>query len=191
MSITERHRYCMGKIRIAFSPDISEGTVQNFMRDDGNQTAFTSLFNGEGPSKLFVHYQAGESGDSAEWSPETAEPELFFSHGLNAHLASRTCIFIRTTDKPIDTSKQSDDSLLFCELTSDALRSIESTLLVGSKPMFEACESWGQANIEQKEEYMAELDGFLKSLQEVNLIFYSRYRCVKYVINLFSCFGRH
>ena len=102
--------------------------------------------------------QPGDNGETGEWSPETSEPELFISNGLTAQMDQRCCVFIRT-DKPLDTAKQSDSSLLFIELTGDALRSIESTLLVGSKPMFEGCEDWGLASDEQKTEYIGEMEG--------------------------------
>jgi|MDSY01.1.fsa_nt_gb hypothetical protein len=157
----------MAKIRLAFEPDVNEAVVQSFMRLDSTRDAFESLFQRDGSSKLFVHFQPGDTSETGAWSPETSEPELFISNGLTAQTSQRCCVFIRT-DKPLDTAKQSDASLLFIELAGDALRSIESALLIGSKPMFEGCEDWGLASEEQKSEYIVEMGGFVNSIQEVS-----------------------
>ena len=47
----------MLKIRQAFHPDVDESVVQSFMRLDSTRDAFESLFQKEGTSKLFIHYQ--------------------------------------------------------------------------------------------------------------------------------------
>jgi hypothetical protein len=47
----------MLKIRQAFHPDVDESVVQSFMRLDSTRDAFESLFQKDGTSKLFIHYQ--------------------------------------------------------------------------------------------------------------------------------------
>jgi hypothetical protein len=47
MALTERHRWCAGKIFEAFSPELDDETIQGFIRQDTNYQQFFSFFKGE------------------------------------------------------------------------------------------------------------------------------------------------
>jgi hypothetical protein len=70
MSLTERHRWCLGKILEAFSPELSAEQVQSFMRQESTIQKFSSFFRGEGAGRLFIFYQsdAGEGEVSSIFS---------------------------------------------------------------------------------------------------------------------------
>ena len=57
MSITERHRWCMGKMLEAFVPELTQEAVQAFVRQDVNLQKFNQFFKGDGSGRLFVMYQ--------------------------------------------------------------------------------------------------------------------------------------
>lgn len=57
MSLTERHRWCAGKILEAFQPELTSETVQQFIRQDATLQKFTQFFRGEASGRLFVFYQ--------------------------------------------------------------------------------------------------------------------------------------
>ena len=58
MALTERHRWCVGKIVETFKPEIDTETVQNFIRNDKILSKFTTFFRGESAGRMFVFYQS-------------------------------------------------------------------------------------------------------------------------------------
>ena len=56
---TPRHKWCQSKIQDAFSPGLSEDTLERFMRHKPNLETFNTFFGGAGPNKLFLFYQVG------------------------------------------------------------------------------------------------------------------------------------
>lgn len=65
MSLTERHRWCMGKIAETFGAELEKEVLEGFMRQDAVLQKFSSFFRGEISGRLFVSYQ-----------PEMAEGEV-------------------------------------------------------------------------------------------------------------------
>jgi len=63
MSLTERHRWCIGKIVETYAPEVESESAQLWMRQEANLQRFTSFFRGEGSGRLFVFYQAEEKKD--------------------------------------------------------------------------------------------------------------------------------
>lgn len=62
MSLTDRHRWIIGKILEAFAPELDSETVNAFVRQDSIVQRFTSFFRGEGPQqRLFVFFQSESS----------------------------------------------------------------------------------------------------------------------------------
>ncbi len=57
MSLTERHRWCAGKILEAFAPELASEQVHQFIRIDAVVQKFSQLFRGEGSGRLFIFYQ--------------------------------------------------------------------------------------------------------------------------------------
>ena len=72
MSITDRHRWCMGKIIETFGSALDNEAVQSFMRQEAVLNKFTTFFKGETSGRLFVFYQE-----------EVADGEVRFQQLLN------------------------------------------------------------------------------------------------------------
>ena len=67
MSLTERHRWCMGKIVETFGSELDKEVLEGWMRTDTVLSKFSSFFRGESSGRLFVFYQ-----------PETVDGEVRF-----------------------------------------------------------------------------------------------------------------
>jgi len=65
MSLTERHRWCMGKIVETFGTELDKEVLEGWMRTDAVLSKFSSFFRGESSGRLFVFYQ-----------PETVDGEV-------------------------------------------------------------------------------------------------------------------
>ena len=57
MALSERHRWCIDKIREAFGDELNSEAVNTFMRQEAVLTKFTQFFAGESSGRLFVFYQ--------------------------------------------------------------------------------------------------------------------------------------
>lgn len=57
MSLTERHRWCAGKILETFGPELTSEAVQQFIRVESVLQKFTQFFRGEGSGRIFISYQ--------------------------------------------------------------------------------------------------------------------------------------
>lgn len=57
MALTERHRWCIEKIREAFGDELNSEAVNTFMRQEAVTTKFAQFFAGESSGRLFVFYQ--------------------------------------------------------------------------------------------------------------------------------------
>ena len=57
MSLTERHRWCAGKILETFAPELTSEAVQQFIRVEAVLQKFTLFFRGEGSGRIFISYQ--------------------------------------------------------------------------------------------------------------------------------------
>jgi hypothetical protein len=157
MALSTRHRWCISKIVEAFAPTLDESAVQAFIRDPANLSKFNSFFAGEGSSNLFIFYQVSvlaapttgvdrhrvsvqgqdtSTEEETDWSAASSPPVLFISEGNVTGLASKACVFVRNSNKPIDTATQSDTTVLCCELAGSALQSIETFLSAGTSREF-------------------------------------------------------
>ena len=65
MALTERHRWCMGKVLETFGSELEKEALEAFMRQEAVLQKFSSFFRGETSGRLFVFYQ-----------PETLEGEV-------------------------------------------------------------------------------------------------------------------
>ena len=55
--LTPRHKWCQTKIQDAFSPGLSDDTLERFMRNKANTEQFNAFFDGRQGPKLFIFYQ--------------------------------------------------------------------------------------------------------------------------------------
>ena len=55
--LTPRHKWCQTKIQDAFSPGLSDDTLERFMRNKANTEEFNAFFDGRKGPKLFIFYQ--------------------------------------------------------------------------------------------------------------------------------------
>lgn len=109
----------------------------------------------------------GADQEEVEWNQEPTSRELFVSQGTTTPLMSKACVFVRNSTKPIDLSVQSDSTLLFCELASSALHSVEAIIGSGYRPFFHSSGEWGRADEEQKGDFTNEMEHFISNVVEV------------------------
>ena len=57
MALSERHRWCIGKIVEAFGDELNSEAVNVFMRQEAVASKFAQFFAGEASGCLFVFYQ--------------------------------------------------------------------------------------------------------------------------------------
>lgn len=65
MALTERHRWCMGKVLETYGSELDKEVLEGFVRQEAVLQKFSSFFRGETSGRLFVFYQ-----------PEAAEGEV-------------------------------------------------------------------------------------------------------------------
>ncbi|CAM9192009.1 unnamed protein product [Choristocarpus tenellus] len=164
MALTARHRWCMSKLVEAFGEDVDASKSQAFMRKDENLTRFNSLFHGEGPKRLFVYHQPGDSTSEGE----VGESHLFVTDGASELLSSKCCFFLRNVKEghSLDTSSAGDQNLLFGEVSGSALAGIEAALSRFLKPLLKESDGWGKTDSEQKVDFLGETDHFIHALKE-------------------------
>jgi hypothetical protein len=80
MSLSVRHRWCMDKVLEAFSPELTNESVQQFIRQDTNLQRFNAFFKGDGSGRLFVFFQ-----------PEMNEDEVCM---CVSHLFRAVCLLL-------------------------------------------------------------------------------------------------
>ena len=80
--LTPRHKWCQTKIQDAFSPGLSDDTLERFMRNKANTEQFNAFFDGRQGPKLFIFYQVRFF--FAMWDPCGA--------GGCAHAGERRCM---------------------------------------------------------------------------------------------------
>jgi hypothetical protein len=56
-TMTERHRWCLAKIRETFEPELKLETANQFMRQEAVLQTFSAFFKGESSGRLFVFFQ--------------------------------------------------------------------------------------------------------------------------------------
>jgi len=167
MALTERHRWCSGKILEAFAPELDSETVQGFIRNEANLQKFTALFRGEGAGRLFVFYQP-ESQTGETWIENAGPKVLSISDGSSGVMTYKCCYFIRNVPSGValDLSKSGESDLLFGELGSSALGTIEAILSQSYRPMLDSYDNWGKVDEEQKNDFISEIGSFITNINE-------------------------
>lgn len=167
MSLSERHRWCMTKIRDTFSPELSNETINSFMRNESNLQTFNSFFKCEGPGRIFILFQP-ELVEGESWSENKGIKQLTLSDGYSGMMTHKCCYFLRNvaTGSVIDVSKSGDTDILFGEIGASALGTIEAILSQSYKPMLENYDNWGKVDDEQRREFMNEMGSFINNINE-------------------------
>eukprot|EP01040_Poterioochromonas_malhamensis_P004773 gene4773-5123_t len=168
MSLTERHRWCMNKILEAFGPELTQEAVQAFMRNDANLQRFTNFFKGDSSGRLFVFYQAEGSEAEGSWSETQAAKNLVISDGTTGLMSQKCCYFIRNVGSGValDGAKSGDADLLFGELGSSPLSTIEALLSQSYRPLIDIYDNWGKVDEEQKNDFVGEMNSFITNINE-------------------------
>ncbi|CAM9799127.1 unnamed protein product [Ectocarpus fasciculatus] len=166
MSLTERHRWCAKKILEAFAPELDVEVSQSFIRQDSNLQRFSAFFRGEGSGRLFIFYQAVAQGES--WAESTGPKELSISDGNAGSMSDKCCYFVRNVQPGVslDTTKSGDSDLLFGELGTSALGTIEAILSQTYRPMLDSYDNWGKVDEEQKNDFISEIGSFINNINE-------------------------
>jgi dynein heavy chain len=137
------------------------------MRQDSNLSKFTSLFKGEGVNRLFVFFQA-ESSNAETWIENTGPKVLSISDGSLGSMTNKCCYFVRNfpAGVSLDLSKSGESDLLFGELGSSALGTIEAILSQSYRPMLDSYDNWGKVDEEQKTDFISEIGSFITNINE-------------------------
>lgn len=165
MSISDRHRWCMSKMIEAFAPELSAEAVQAFTRQDTNLQKFNSFFRGEGPGRLFILFQPA---DGETWTENAGPKQISISDGNIGLMTHKCCYFIRNVapGAPVDPTKSGDSDLLFGELGTSALGSIEAILSQSYRPMLNSYDNWGKVDEEQRSDFISEMGSFITNINE-------------------------
>lgn len=83
-------------------------------------------------------------------------------------MTHKCCYFIRNVPAgvPIDVLKSGDTDLLFGELGSSALASIEAILSQSYRPMLDSYDNWGKVDDEQRDDFIIEMSSFITNINE-------------------------
>lgn len=167
MSLSERHRWCVSKMLEAFGPELTSEVAQGFIRQDVNLQAFNTFFKGDGSGRMFIFYQP-EISEGESWTEDAGPKQLTLSDGNTGVMMHKCCYFIRNVPNGIalDITKSGDSDLLFGELGSSALGTIESILSQSYRPMLDQYESWGKVDDEQKNDFISEIGSFITNINE-------------------------
>lgn len=83
-------------------------------------------------------------------------------------MTHKCCYFIRNvaTGAAVDPSKSGDAELLFGELGTSALGSIEAILSQSYRPMLDSYDNWGKVDEEQRSDFISEMGSFITNINE-------------------------
>ena len=95
MALTERHRWCMGKVLETYGSELDKEVLEGFVRQEAVLQKFSSFFRGETSGRLFVFYQP-EAAEGEVRLVSFREERLYF--GL--HFLTRT-VFLSPGTTPI------------------------------------------------------------------------------------------
>lgn len=167
MVYTERHRWCAGKIQECFGAEVSADAAQLFVRGEESHSKFLSLFKGSDTNvgRLFVFFQPAERSAAAEGE---SSKQLVLSDGNNVLMESKCCYFVRNVvaGSVMDLTKSGDSDLLYGELGTSALGTIEAILSQSYLPMLTSYDNWGKADEEQKKDFVSEFSAFITNINE-------------------------
>jgi len=91
MALTLRHRWCLEKIAQCFEDEgLDDILVQGFIRKPDVMMKLNTLFSGNGPSSLFVHYQNQSTCHTADIDQlDISKRELFVSYGDSVYMMTK------------------------------------------------------------------------------------------------------
>ena len=166
MSITDKHRWCISKILETFDGILDADTCQLFMRQEANLNKFSSFFRGDGSGCLFVFYQPVDNGEFS--TDEPGPPILSVTTGTDGVMASKCCYFVRNAPpgQQLDLTKGGENDLLYGELGSSALGSIEALLSQSYRPSIDSYDAWGKVDEEQKVDFVNEIGSFINNIND-------------------------
>ena len=101
------------------------------------------------------------------WEP-SGQKVLSLSDGTTGLMTSKCCYFIRNIPPgvPLDLTKSGEADLLYGELGSSALGTIEAILSQTYRPVLETYDQWGKVDETQKNEFISEVKSFIGNINE-------------------------
>lgn len=165
MVFSERHRWCASKIQECFV-EVTADMATAFIKQEENATKFSMLFKGDSIGRLFVLFEPLEQAGGEAWTD--SPKELILSDGNSGSMTSKSCYFVRNlaSGVMIDPTKAGDSDLLYGELGSSALGTIEAILSQSYLPMLEIYDNWGKVDTEQKRDFIQEFNSFITNINE-------------------------
>ena len=156
------------KISSCFGSDrVDEEKALAFLRRPKVNNKFKELFQGSGPSALFVHFQPKhpehKQPEERRESGRVSAPVLGVSYGDSTLMNSKCCYFLRR-GAAVDPSVASDAALFYGEMLDSPLETIKALLASTYAPLFAESNEWGSASEVQKAEFNEELNKFVRNL---------------------------
>lgn len=146
---------------------MDEEKALSFLRRPKVNNKFKELFQGSGPSALFVHFQPKhpehKQPEERRDSSRASSPVLSVSYGDSTLMNSKCCYFLRR-GTAVDPSVANDTALFYGEMLDSPLETIKALLTSTYAPMFAESNEWGSTNEEQKAEFNEELNKFVRNL---------------------------
>jgi dynein heavy chain len=187
MVLLARHRYMI--IRIAEAFELPDDEIEAMVQQPDVIKPIDFFFTADGPTKILItleHVEVKEDRIQSQkmtkaviaqpTSPTNENPELVLKvHTKNLEYLPASAVYFikpkrgRDNDDhyAIDAAKVNDGMLTYGIIRSP-LESLEAVLRCVYKPLVTdmGTETWGEASVEQKTEFLGSLDLFSKSLQD-------------------------
>lgn len=184
MSLLARHRYLISHVKEAF--ELDEITVENAMLAPDILQIINHFFTAEGPTKILVTFDeinAPEMKDNEgklKQMADRGDERVFDSKTIRVHENSISCqttmavFFVKVRKQRggdehvvIDPNKYSDGTLSF-GVIHEPLESLEALMRSVYRPIVQdlSTDIWGEATLEQRNEFTACIDVFIRGLQE-------------------------
>lgn len=138
---------------------------------DSNQPYFEDFFRGIGPNRIFVYHQTqykiSESGEIVDLGGDV---KFFVTDGEKVKLQKKGVYFVRTNPpgKPINLMNGNDNEVLFGEISSHTVTSLNTIINQVYKPLVDrlGSDAWGVCEEDQKKEFNSVFDKFAVELKE-------------------------
>jgi dynein heavy chain len=152
--------------------ELSELFMEDWFRERENYQLINDFLKGNGPPKILIYKQTPEPNYSSEEYIDSNqdEPKLFITFGDSVRIKAKAVFFYRTTPdgKPVTTSNSNDGEVIFGEMGSNSISSLDTIISTAFVPMVQALDDseWGECDPEQRQELISGLIKFASELNE-------------------------
>jgi hypothetical protein len=173
--VLARHRYIISRVAEAFGY-ADENEVENMMVQSDALRDVDIFFTAEGPTRILITIEEVlETKKVGHFHNETREVKRMKVFTSEVEKPMKTAVYFSKNRKgrdnddhvAIDPTKINDNALSF-GVIRNPLETLEVVMRCVYKPMIDqmTTNSWGEASVEQKGEFLGSVDGFVRGLQE-------------------------